>query len=64
MDIKLSKSQLAKTIHWGEFFGRKSGNLRKKVLLGFDVPLVKDVLPKLATKATSSVTDKWNKNMK
>ena len=59
--IKLSKSHSAKIIHWGEFFDRKSGNLKKKVLLDFDIPLLKDILPKLTTKATLSVTDKGNK---
>ena len=33
----------------------------KKVLLDLLVPLVKDVLPNLATKATSSVLDKFER---
>ena len=36
-------------------------NLSKTALLDFVVPLAKDVLPKLATKATSSVLDKFER---
>ena len=54
-DIKLNKSQLSKVIQWGGFLGKvlsnTMGNLGLKELA---VPLTKDVLPKLATKATSS----------
>ena len=37
--------------------------LGKKALLGLLVPLAKDVLPKLATKATSSALDKFKKKI-
>ena len=50
-DKKLSKSQLAKIIQSGEFLGK----------LDLAVPLAKDVLPKLATKATLSAIDKLEK---
>ena len=39
------------------------GNLGKKALLDLAVPLTKDVLPKLATKATSSVLDEVERKM-
>ena len=39
------------------------GNLGKKALLDLAVLLTKDVLPKLATKATSSVLDKVERKM-
>ena len=35
------------------------GNLGNKALLDLSVPLAKYVLPKLATKATSSILDKF-----
>ena len=60
-DVILSKSQLAKIIRSGGFLGKIIGNLGKKVLLDLLVPLVKDVLPNLATKATSSVLDKFER---
>ena len=40
------------------------GNLGKKAVTDLDVPLVKDALRKLATKATSSVLDKFEKKKK
>ena len=39
------------------------GNLSKKVLLELVVPLTKDVLPELATKATLSVLDKFERKI-
>ena len=39
------------------------GNLGKKALLDLAVLLTKDVLPKLATKATSSVLDEVERKM-
>ena len=41
--------------------GNMMSNLGKKKLLDLAVPLAKDVLPKLATKATSPVLDKFEK---
>ena len=38
-DTKLSQSQLAKIIQSGGFVSKTLGNLGKKVLLDFDVPL-------------------------
>ena len=61
-DIKLSKSQLAKIIQSGGFPGKTLGNIKSnlstKALLDIAFPLVKDALPKLATKETSFVLDK------
>ena len=37
------------------------GNLGKKELIDFTVPLAKEILPKLSTKAASSVKDKFEK---
>ena len=60
-DVRLCKAQISKIIQLGRFLGKTLGKLGKKVLLGLAVPLAKDVLPKLATKATSSVLDKFEK---
>ena len=60
-DIRLRKAQISKIIQSGEFLGKTLGKLGKKVLLDLAVCLAKDVLPKLATKATSSVLDKFEK---
>ena len=56
-DLKVSKVQISKIIQSGRFLGKTLGKLGKEVLLDLAVPLAKDVLvlPKLATKATSSV---------
>ena len=61
-DIKLSKAQLSKIIQLGGFqaktLGNVIGNLDEKVL----IDLAKDALPKLATKATSSLLDNFERN--
>ena len=57
-DIRLSKAQIFKIIRSGGFLAKTLNKLGKKVLLDFAVPLAKDVQPKLATKATSSILDK------
>ena len=61
-DIKVSKAQLFKIIQSGWFFAKTLRNMigiyAKKTLLDFADPLPKNVLPKLATKATLSVLDK------
>ena len=62
-DIKLSKSQLAKIIQPGGFLGKTSGNLGKKVLIDLTVTLAKDVLPQLASKATSFLLDKFDRKI-
>ena len=63
-DIKLSKTQLSKENQMNEFLGKMLGNvmnnLGKKALLDSSVPLAKDVLPKLAIKATFFAIDKIN----
>ena len=61
-DIRLSKAQISKIIQPGGFLGKTLNKLSKKVLLDFYVPLAKDVLSYLATKATSSVLHKFEKN--
>ena len=57
--MKLSKARLSEIIQPGGFPGialsNIMGNLTKKAVLDLAVPLAKGVLPKLATKATSSV---------
>ena len=66
-DAKLSKAQLNKIIQSGGFFGKTLDkvidNLDKKALIGLAVPLTKDVLLKLGTKATSSVLDKFERKI-
>ena len=65
MHVKLSKAQLSKIIQLGWFLGKTlsnmMSNLGKKALLDLAVYLAKDVLLELATKATSSVLDKFER---
>ena len=67
MDIKLSKAQFIKIFQSGGFLGKTLckiiGNLGKKTLLEFAVPLAVDVLSKLANKATLSILGKVEKNI-
>ena len=63
VNIKLSKSLLSKAIQSGRFLGKTLGNLDKKVLLDLAIPLAKDVMPKLATKATSSLLNKYERKI-
>ena len=63
-DIRLSKAQISKIIQSRGFLGKTFGKLGKKVLLDLAIPLAKDVLPNLATIATSSVLDKFEKKKK
>ena len=64
-DIKLSKAQISKIIQSRGSLRRTlvimMDKLGKKVLLDLALPLAKDVLPKLATKATSTVLEKFEK---
>ena len=60
-DIKISQAQLAKIVQSGGFLSKTLDNLGKSVLLDLAVPVAKDVLPKLATKANSSVLDKFGR---
>ena len=66
-DIKLSRAQLSKIIQSGgcpgKTLGNMMGNLHKKALIDLAVPLVKDVLHKLATKATSFRFDKFERKI-
>ena len=65
--MQLRKVQLAKLLESGEFLSKTLGNMMstfdKKLLLDFAVPLVKDILDKLITKATSSVLQKREKKI-
>ena len=54
-DIKLRKVQLTKIIQSDGFLGYMMNNLAN--ISCFAVPIAKDFLPKIATKATSSVLD-------
>ena len=58
-DIRVSQAQIPKIIKSGRFLGKKLSKLCKRILLSLGVPLVRDVLPKLATKASSSVLDRF-----
>ena len=62
MDLSFSKYQFSKLIQSGRLLSKILGNLSKNVLLDSALPLGKDVLPKLVTKATLSVIDKSEKN--
>ena len=62
-DIKLSKAKFSEMVDPGGFLGNIMGNLSKKVLLELVVPLTKDVLAELATKATLSVLDKFERKI-
>ena len=61
-DIHISKAWLSKIIQSSRFLGKTISNLNKKALLDLVVPLAKDVLRKLPTKATSSVLEKLKEN--
>ena len=66
-DIKLIISQLAKIIQSAQFLGITLGNmmsnLDKKALWDLAVPLTKDVWSKLASKATSSTIDTFERKI-
>ena len=65
--LKLDKAQLAKIIQpdgfLGKTLGNVIGNLDKKALVGPIVPLIKDCLPKLVSKATLFVLDKFERKV-
>ena len=59
------KARISKVIQSGGLLDKTLDKLGKKVLLEFAIPLVKNVLPKLATKTTSFVLDnlkKWTRS--
>ena len=66
-DIKLIKTQLSKIVKSGGFLGKTwvnmIDNIGKKVLTDLAVLLAKNVLWKLATKATLSVLDKFERKI-
>ena len=66
-NTKLSKVQMSKIIQLGGFLNKRLANvideLGKKALIDLAVPLAKDVLPKLATKATLFILDKVERNI-
>ena len=65
--LKLDKTHLAKIIQpdgfLGKTLGNVIGNLDKKALVGPIVPLIKDCLPKLVSKATLFVLDKFERKV-
>ena len=61
---KLNKAQLSKIIQSGRFFGNMIDKLGKDALMKIDVPLAKDILPQLATKATSSIKYSFERKMR
>ena len=54
---------MSKIIQYGGFYGKKLGNLVKKVLADLTVPLVQIVLSKLATNGTWYVLDKCERKI-
>ena len=62
--IKLSKAQLSKIIQSGRFLGNMIDKLGKEALMKIDVPLAKNILPQLATKATLSVKYSFERKMR
>ena len=62
-NTKLSKSYLTKITQPVGFLGKALGNLSKKLLLDHAVSLTIDDWPKLATKATSSVLDTFERKI-
>ena len=60
---KPNKSQLAKMIQSGRCLSKNFKNLGKYVSSDLAVPLAKDVLPDVATKATLSVIDKLERKI-
>ena len=67
MDLKLSKAQMSKIIQSVKCLGKTLdniiGTLGKKALLDLAAPLAKDVLSKLATKATSYLLDRFKRKI-
>ena len=62
-DIKHSKAQLTKTIQSGGFLGSMIGHLGRNTLIDLAIHLTKVVLPKLATKATWSILNKFERKI-
>ena len=62
-DIKLNEAKLCKIIHSGGFLSNAMGKIGKEARMNLAVPLAKDVLPKLATKATLSILDKFERKI-
>ena len=59
IDIKLSKTQLAKIIQLSGNSINVISKLGEKVLTKFAAPFLKNILPHLATKATSSLVNNF-----
>ena len=62
-DLKLNKTQLSLIIQSDRFLSNMIGIFGKEILTKFAVPLAKDVLHKLATKAALSVIDKFERKL-
>ena len=60
-DIKLSKDQISKIFQSGGSFGSWLGNLGKKALTNFAIPLERDNFPGLVSNLTSNTINKYGK---
>ena len=67
MNLKLSKAQMSKIVESVKCLGKTLDNIMgtvgKKALLDLAVPLAKDFLSKLATKATSYLLDRFKRKI-
>ena len=63
IDIKLSKTQISKTIQSGGSFGSWLANLGKKALTNVAIPLARDSLPGLVGNLTSCAIDKFDRKI-
>ena len=61
--IKVSKAQISNIIQSGEFLGNIIGKLGREAPINFAVPFAKDVLLRLATNATLSSLDKFERKI-
>ena len=64
IDIKLSKTQIPKTIQSDGFFGSWLASFRKKALTNIAVPLATDNLPGLVSNLTSNAITKFERKNK
>ena len=61
--IKISKTQISKTIRSGGSFGSWLGNLGKKALTDVAIPLDRDNLPRLVCNLTSNAINKFERKI-
>ena len=62
MDVKLINAQLSKIIQLGGFLGNNMDKFDKKTVIIVAVNLAKNIFQQLATRATLSVFDNFEKN--